>query len=364
MRRLVIANVSAMQALDEGAGFYARPSQVRSPATFASTAAELHSFTALPSGCTVPIEALVGTKTRLNTNEWRASHRGSLLPPGSVLEIGQNRFLTSAEFFFLRTAPKLSVAQAVLLGMELCGYYSTLMSIPYREYCNALIRERKISLSDKPWPPSDWGMSLEHQRDLMKNGFITRYPHSTPESISRYLDGALSANSNSRALSAARLLLPNSHSPMESRLYARFCLPKLYGGFNLKPVELNGSIRLPHALAYATGIKDYSVDLLFRKAHLGIEYEGNPSHSGLSAAQKDRLKRNILESTGIRIISIDSKQYANEDMIELFAHDIAKGLGIADWQLKLTPKERLSRYALIDEMSSWDYDLYRPPYRR
>ena len=51
-------------------------------------------------------------------------------------------------------------------------------------------------------------------------------------------------------------------------------------------------------------------------------------------------------------------------MIELFAHDIAKGLGIADWQLKLTPKERLSRYALIDEMSSWDYDLYRPPYRR
>ena len=97
MRRLVIANVSAMQALDEGAGFYARPSQVRSPATFASTAAELHSFTALPSGCTVPIEALVGTKTRLNTNEWRASHRGSPLPPGSVLEIGQDRFLTSED---------------------------------------------------------------------------------------------------------------------------------------------------------------------------------------------------------------------------------------------------------------------------
>ncbi|MDO4532659.1 MAG: hypothetical protein Q4C36_02950 [Coriobacteriia bacterium] len=360
MGYLVIANTSAMQALDEGAGSFAHPSLVRSPSSFASSAAELNSFETLPTGCTTPVEVLVGNRTRLNTTQWKAHYNTAKLPAGSLLDIGHDRLLTSAERFFLKTAPHLSVTRAILLGMELCGWYSTLMSKPYQEYCNQLIRAREISLDTKPWPPVDWGMSLEHQRDLMRNGFITRKPPTTPKRLADYLSRALSNNSNSRALVASRLLQANSHSPIESRLYARYCLPKRYGGLNLKPVELNVEIPLAPDLAAAIGIDKYTIDLLWPPAHIGIEYEGKPSHSGLTAEQKDRLKRNILEVAGIRIISIDGKQYANEDVLELYARQIAKGLGIPKWKLNAKPTERLARFELIDDLCSWDYDLYRP----
>ena len=363
MRRLVIANVSAMQALDEGAESYARPSLVRSPSTFASTADELNAFNSLPQGCTTPAEVLVGTATRLNTTQWKAHYKTGRLPAGSLLEVGDDRLLTSAEYFFLKTAPKLSITRAVLLGMELCGWYSTLMSRPYQAYRNHLIRAREVGLDTKPWPPVDWGMSLEHQRDLMRNGFVTRSPLTTTGGIADYLGRALSSKSNSRALVACRLLQADSHSPMESRLYARYCLPKRYGGLNLKPVQLNVEIPLTPELATATGIDKYTVDLFWPDAHIGIEYEGSPSHSGLTAEQKDRLKRNILESTGIRIISIDRKQFANEDVLELYARQIAKGLGIPKWTLNAKPSERLARFELIDDICSWDYDLYRPKRR-
>ena len=255
------------------------------------------------------MKVLVGNSTRLNTAQWKAHYKTGRLPAGSLLEVGNGRLLTSAEHFFLKTAPKLSVARAVLLGMELCGWYSTLMSRPYQEHCNQLIQAREISLDAKPWPPADWDMSLEHQRDLMRNGFVSRSPLTTPERIGEYLNRALSDRSHSRALVTSRLLQADSHSPMESRLYARYCLPKRYGGLYLRPV---------------------------------------------------RLKRNILESTGIRIISIDRKQFANEDVLELYAQQIAKGLGIPKWKLKAKPAERLARFELLDDICSWDYDLYRP----
>ena len=54
MRRLVIANISAMQALDEGAGSYARLSLVRSPSSFASTADELTRFARCPKAAPRP----------------------------------------------------------------------------------------------------------------------------------------------------------------------------------------------------------------------------------------------------------------------------------------------------------------------
>jgi very-short-patch-repair endonuclease len=170
----------------------------------------------------------------------------------------------------------------------------------------------------------------------------------------------LSANSNSRALVAARLLRADSHSPMESRLYARYCLPRRYGGLNLLPVELNKKLELPERIYRASGISRYSVDLYWPKAHIAIEYEGAGAHSGLSAEERDRLKRNILEVTGVRIISIDKQQYRKEDMLELYGIEIAKAMGIKPWRIKPKANEIAARYALIDAVSNWDADLYRP----
>lgn len=363
-KRLVITGISAIQAWDEGAMAYARPSKVTSPTTFAQSSAELRQFDVMPAGCPHPVEILVGEDShRPRGKLWHAYWKSASLVPGSLWEIGHDRCLTSPEYFFVKTAPKLSVVRAVLLGMELCGYYSTLMSVPYREYRAELIRNREIGIDSHPWPPASWDMSLQHQKDLMENGFITRPPLVSPDDLGKHLGRALAHKSESRALASSRLVVADSHSPMESRLYARYCLPRKYGGLNLRPVELNRGIDLPDDVSQICGISKYSVDLYWPKAYLAIEYEGDFAHSGLTAEQKDRLKRNILETKGIRVISVDRKQYANEDVLELYARQIAKGMGLFPSELKPSARERAARNALIRDVTTWDYDLYRPTRR-
>ena len=156
-----------------------------------------------------------------------------------------------------------------------------------------------------------------------------------------------------------RLVKADSRSPMESRLYERYCFPRRYGGMNLLPVELNRAFDLTPEVREAVGIEHYSVDLYWPKGSIAIEYEGNHAHSGLSAEQKDRLKRNVLDVAGVRVISIDRRQYGNEDVLELYGREIAKSMGIPAWRLKLSAKERVARYALIDQLNDWDVDLYR-----
>ena len=359
-KRLCITGVSAMQAWDEGAMSYARPSRVTSPNTLADTSAELAAFTTLPQGCTEPVHIAVGNDAhRLRTKQWAAHRRRASYPVGSLLDIDDNRLVVSPNEFFLHRAPKLSIVQAVLLGMELCGYYSTLMSVPYKRYCDALIRDRSIRLGDRPWPPANWDLSLEHQRNLMDNGFVTREPLSTVDAVNRYLAHVLSPTSHSMAKSAARVIRGNSHSPMESRLYARYCLPRRFGGLNLNPVRLHEEIPLTDNYARSLGIDRYWVDLYWPTCGVAIEYEGEYPHSSLTAQQRDRLRRNVLQATGIRIISIDKAQFANESIMELHGVEIAKALGLAASTLEPRSSEKQARDALINEIHDWDFDLYR-----
>ena len=361
VKHLVITGTSAMQAWDGGVRDFARPSRLRSTANFAATAQELADFDALPQGCTEPVRILVGSDAnRLRTGRWEAIYRNSPLPAGSLWDIGGNRCIVSPEFFFLKTAPRLSVAGAVLLGMELCGYYSTLMSVPYRKYCDDLARAGKYPRGSAPWPPESWDLTYDQQKNLMELGFVKREPITDPKRMRAYLQRALSDNSNSRALAALRYVAAPSRSPMESRLYARYCLPLMYGGLNLKPVELNAEIELSEEIVSVTGITHYSVDLYWPDAGIAIEYQGDFAHSGLTAEQRDRLKRNILETKGIRIISIDKRQYANEDLLDMYGRDIAKGLGVRPARMGTSAKHRIARNALLSELDSWDYDLYRP----
>lgn len=359
-KRLCITGLSAIQACDEGALSYAKHSRVRSTSSFAQAAADLDSY-AIPAGCTSPIEIIVPDDNhRPRNNRWRAYRRTEPFPLQSLLDIGDDRLLVSPGYFFLKTAPQLKFVQAVLLGMELCGYYSTLMSVPYRQYRDELIRNREIDVAGKPWPPSAWEMSLDHQRDLLDNGFVVREPLLKSNELRAYLSQALSEKSNSRALVASRQVMDDSRSPMESRLYARYCLPRRYGGLNLRPVKLNSVIEVPREYAVASSVSRYSVDLYWPKAGIAIEYQGSFAHSGLTAEQRDRLKRNILQATGIRIISIDSRQYANEDVLDLYATEIARGMGMFPSELKLQPREMKARLELLDIVTSWDSDLYRP----
>ena len=364
-KQLVLTGTSAMQAWDGGVGAYARPTRLVSPAKFAASAAELAEFGTLPQGCTEPVQILVGSASnRARTSRWQASARQAPLPPGTLRDIGGNRCIVSPEFFFLQVAPKLSMAGAVLLGMELCGYYSTLMSVPYRKHCDELARSGQLRGAATPWPPVSWDLPVEKQRELMDLGFMTREPLTDPKKMQAYLQRALADGSDSRALTALRHVAAPSRSPMESRLYARYCLPLKYGGLNLLPVVLNWDIELPEEIVSATGRTHYSVDLYWPDAKIAIEYQGEFVHSGLTAEQRDRLKRNLLQTKGIRIISIDKQQYGNEDLLELYGRDIAKRLGVKPSRLGSSPKHQIARNALITELDAWDYDLYRPGAKR
>ena len=285
-------------------------------------------------------------------------HSGPL-PAGSIWDIGSGRFLVSPAYFYLMRAPQLTFVQAVLLGMELCGWYSTLMSVPYRAYCDAERKKQGGALLFQPSPPAEWDITLEHQQNLIDNGFVTRKSLTDAAALRAFLENALSERSNARSLVAARHLEDNSHSPMESHLYARYCLPRRYGGLNLHPVVLNKCFSISEDIARAIGVSEYSVDLYWPNAGMAVEYQGRHAHSGLSAEQRDRLKRNVMDIEGVRIISIDSSQVENEDIMERYGYTIGRAMGIPEWKLKPNARERVKCNALVDELRTMDVDLYR-----
>lgn len=249
-----------------------------------------------------PICLLTANKdNRPRAAGYRISAITSALPEDSFRQIEPGVYRASPELCFARLASKLSLAQLIEVGMELCGAYS-------------------LRLQTKK--------GYEQRESQLTSTFLLR----------RYIENMPEFAGSKNARRALKYMRDGSESPMETRQYLLLCLPPRMGGYGLTGATVNGELKLNARAAALARRKSFRCDLYWISKGVVVEYDSKEHHLGLAAFMRDNAKRNILTDMGIKVFVVSSAQILDVDQFDVIAHMVAKAIGKrlrsfpADWE--------------------------------
>ena len=250
-----------------------------------------------------PITIAVTEKSkRSRPRRYRCQIWSRPFPPDSICLLPQPGVgLASPAFCYLQMAAKLSLPDAIRLGMELCGQHSTLPFAPDMQPA--------FRLSDKE----------------VANGYVARPALMRADELRGWLSHA--GYPYSRAATASRYILDNARSPGESRLYMLLCLPAKMGGYGLPRPLLNARIDLPASSWALAGTDHYLCDLYYPANHVAIEYDGG-YHEDSRQRDSDSIRETLIKETGITVVRIDKRQLSSASLFDMRAREIARLLRV------------------------------------
>ncbi len=161
------------------------------------------------------------------------------LPARSILWLDEHASVVCPELLFLQLAEVLEFPQLVLLGHELCGYFSRCAEDPLK------------------------GDVIDHVS-----------PAATVESIGAYLDRFSHRHGVAHAREALQYVSDGALSAPESVLATMYALPASEGGYDMGPVTLNARIGMCASEEERRVAKARYPDLLFSFAKIGLNYDG------------------------------------------------------------------------------------------
>lgn len=333
MEYVLVNNRSAIECWERGYSASAVPvSNCQDIALAGGVIQFRQAMKSLP-GIGAPVETLVHRKEQRNHAE--GCHPRvwcSPLPRDAICVLpGTNVAVSAPWFCFLQLAARMPFPQAVLLGMELCGRYSTL---PF---------SRAATSSYKPTP---------RERE---NGFVKRPPLLTPRELSSALGAALPPESEAKALAAAKLVGANAYSPAEARHYIQLFTPTRRGGYGLPRPLLNVSVPLPRELSMLARRADYICDFFYPEARLAIEYDGGYHWNGEQRLD-DNLRELILDALEIEVVRVDRHQLESSEAADISAQAIAKRLGVK--LRKPSAASLATRRELQRQLRDYSFDLF------
>lgn len=232
----------------------------------------------------VPPEAIRGRSKSVRAIVW-----GGVLPERAFRKVQDDAYVSSPEFLFLQMATKLDLIALIELGMELCGTY------------------RRASLGD------------ETQYDCPS---LT-----TPRKIRGFLDRAGSAHGAKKARQAAKYLLPNSASPLETIVYLLLCLPRRLGGYAFPAPKLNVGIRLGKRGRQHTLRRSSVPDLYWKDAKLDLECHGK-MHGLEERRTEDSMRRKALERMEVEVIELTYDEVKDPKLFQATVKRLAKKVGL------------------------------------
>ena len=197
------------------------------------------------------IDAHVLTKKTLNEN--------------ILYSLGDGIFVAGPELCFLQMAQNLSKLGLIVLGFELCGYYS--------QYASLI------------------------------SGFYERNPLSSTTQLVDLLGSFHGLRGAKRAHDALQWVLDGSASPMETVEACRLMLPNSMGGEGFIQPKLNFEVALDTVASSITGTKSCRIDLAWPDIKVGGEYDGAEYHGDQCA---DRRRREALAHLGWSVFVADS----------------------------------------------------------
>lgn len=300
----------------------------------ASNAKDYASFDWLLSKLARPVHVLsMHKEDRRQSRKLRCHVHAGTFPEFSFFDMGNGVLVMAPWLCFALMAKRLSLSECMLLGMELCGCYST----------HPQHLARMQALGDE---------------ETLKRGYLIRPPLTTPQKLEASLSTLYANGRNVKSLQAARWLAENSRSPMESRLYLLLCLKGVRGGYGISRPLLNCRIELPAWVARASDRQYFECDLYWPSARVAVEYDGQNTHSTAPQRARDNVRRNMLEHLGIRVVVLDKCQLSNERETDDTVRVLCGYLG--EKGVRESKRTRQARLKLRAELLAWNRNLYDP----
>jgi len=246
-------------------------------------------------GLSSPVHIMIGAQEARRVSRGVKQHVfSSETPVGCFINVGGGLMVSSPEFCFLQMAERLKLFRLIELGYELCGAYS----IP-----------------------------VSGDQNVPERGFYNREPLTSINKLNAFLDGMPGAKGRQKAMRALRYMCDGSASPMETILAMFLTLPYNMGGFRFELPELNKRIVLTKTARKYFNKEYYVCDLFWSNKKIAVEYDSDQQHTGSDRIASDSKRRNVLDSSGIRVVSVTKQQLYSGAELERAARTIAKHMG-------------------------------------
>ena len=327
MKCIVLHGRSAAEAWDIGLLHVNRLVDSLDWGTCASNAEELNMLVEATEQFTRPVHIAVPDRQfRRDTSFWKAHALLRNLPQNSFYQIDEGVYAEAPHLFFALAAGRLPFIHACLLGMELCGRYST-----------------------NP-------IHVKAHRTVSGKDYLERPAPTSALLLQRYAT-ALGLERKSTVQRACKVIANGSRSPRESILHLMMRLPRRNGGYLFSGFRLNHRIPLPPELAALMNEDTLQVDFYWKDHQLAVEYDGADFHSGEKQRSYDNIRRSVLRQLGIQVITIDKHQMANLAVLDGIMQIVSESIGGP--QVLQDAKSRQKRAALHDQLLASNICLYR-----
>ena len=230
-------------------------------------------------------------------------------PPKSFIKCGEaaadknvaSLYMASPELCFLEAAHYLTLIDLIQFGFDLCAMYA-----------------------------------VDEESEL---GQVRRTPITTPKLINEYLENAAGFYGIKNARRAARFVLGNSNSPMETKLAMIMELPFSMGGFGLPKPELNYPIKLDSEGKKLLGFDTVKADIVWPEHKVAVEYNSNLCHLEPQQLTVDANRQTALAQVGYKVINITAGNMNFVTNIESIMASTRRLLGLRK------EKDNLKKYA-------------------
>ena len=288
---IIIAGISALELWDKGLASRVESCDIGKLDLSTVDAHGLQQQKPWELGISEPGHLLVPSDGyRPYTKLWRCHTWGKELPTGSLYraKTREELYIASPEFCYLQLAQSIGFLDSIKLGMELCGWYSTLVP-EGREY-------RK------------------------------RPPLTSIERLDEYVRQACAAGGRSLAERSLKEVAPNSASPMETASKILLCLPRRYGCPRFRTPELNKRVEIAEEEKRLLGTQFLRTDL--RWGDVVLEYKGIGSHTRTGDLAHDTARENVLRSKGLNVISATYNSLCTEEGFAALTAALANAMDI------------------------------------
>jgi len=250
---------------------------------------------AIYSEFSLPVHILIGDRGARQVSRVVEQHLFSgKTPIGCFMNIGDRLMVCSPEFCYLQMATRLPLVDLIELGYELCSEYS---------------------------------LPLRGDLNVPKEGFYKRDSLTSVRKLGGFLGSMPGTKGHKKALYALRFLCGGAASPMETKLAIFLTLPHMLGGFGFDLPELNKRIDLTSAERRKYGKDFYVCDIFWADKKIAVEYDSDQQHTGSDRIASDSIRRNILESSGIKVVTITKQQLYSSMELTRAAQSIATHMG-------------------------------------
>lgn len=260
-------------------------------------------------GLPLPIQVMVcRASLRFQSTEMHCCVRPKRLPDKSFIRLDQTVFISSPELCIIQVASDMPLEKLIETINNLCAIYVPNPSAPYLQ--------------------------------------SSREPLTSVKAIAAFTQKAPNLNGIKKVRQAVQYALDRSNSPMESKLAVLCVLPLSLGGYGLPRPRLNEEVRLSAQAESLYHMKSVCCDFVWSEQKIIVEYDSNLSHLDPRQHAFDKQRRNALEMSGYKVISLTANDIRNYIAVDKTFRMIRKELGLRA-ENKTLEKYLLRRYDTV-----------------